>query len=442
MVSVALMNRIFFAIATLALVLTTAPIVHAADTDEPTKRNDVADYRQREMALRNALKANPNDPEAHFELGRLYLDGGNWRAAITEFRSARRGGTVNDDLEAQLAWALYLEDEYGALFREIKPGDRKASAELLIRLSLGLAYLRSQEFDNAKRMVRDAVRLDPNSWRARIALARILILARELPEAREQLEAASRTAPNQLATDRTLGYLLRAEGDTPGAIAAFDKVLDQRPSSVPAFAARIDALISENKLSEAQRDLRQARKMSGHSQIKFLAALLLAREDRLVEADQLLTNTSGAFERMPIAYYLAGVVKFRRGLFETAENYLTKFQAKQPNVSGAARLRAEIMLRRKDAAGAIKLLEPVVKANPADQAAVTDLARAYLASGDPDRVIEFFQECIRGVGGTWRATGGGELGDDIWRRRWRYSGNRENSHAENTGRGCCNRRPP
>ena len=95
---------------------------------------------------------------------------------------------------------------------------------------------------------------------------------------------------------------------------------------------------------------------------------------------------------MPVAYYLAGVVKFRRGLFETAENYLARFQGKQPNVSGAVRLRAEIALRRKDASAAIKLLEPLVKANPADQAAVTDLARAYLASGNPNQILQLFQE--------------------------------------------------
>ncbi len=326
--------NIFLALAAFALVLTTVPTVHAADTDEPAKKNDVADLRRREADLRNALKANPNDAEAHFQLGRIYLDGGDWRAAITEFRAARRGGMANDDLDAQLAWALYLEDDYNALFREIKPNDRKAPAELLVRLSLGLAYLHTENLDNAESMVRDAVKLDPSSWRARIALARLLILARKLPEAREQLDAARDTAPNQLATTRTLGYLLRAEGDADGAITAFSKVLEARPTSVPALAGRIDALISDNKLSEAQRDLRQARKMSGHSQIKFLAALVLAREDRLAEADQLLTNASGAFDRMPIAYYLAGVVKFRRGLFETAENYLAKFQAKQPNASG------------------------------------------------------------------------------------------------------------
>jgi putative PEP-CTERM system TPR-repeat lipoprotein len=386
------------ALATAVLVSTAPPTAHAADPAMPAKEaapakpNDAgANLRQRETELRNTLRTNPNDAAAHFQLGRVYLDQGNWREAVTEFRSAQRSGANNDDLDAQLAWALYLSNDTSRLFREIKPGDRKPAAESLVRMSLGFASLLAQNIDDADRLLRDAVRLDPDSWRAHLGLARLLILERKLPEARQQLDEARRIAPNESGLTRISGELLRAEGDTQGAIDAFTKVLDARPS-VPALAGRIEALISEDKLSEAQRDLRQARKISRHSQIGFLAALVLAREERLVEADQALTNASSAFERMPIAYYLAGVVKYRRGLFETAENNLAKFQAKQPHASGPARLRAEIALRRKDAAAAIKLLEPIVKENPADRAAVTDLARAYLANGNPDQVLKLFHD--------------------------------------------------
>ncbi len=80
----------------------------------------------------------------------------------------------------------------------------------------------------------------------------------------------------------------------------------------------------------------------------------------------------------------------------------------------SARLRAEIALRRKDAAAAIKLLEPLVKANPSDQAAVTELARAYLASGHPDQVIQLFQDVAAARPEIDRAPGGGGLAHDIW----------------------------
>ncbi len=372
--------------------LTALAAGHAADAPPAQKTDTAVDLARRETELRKALKANPNNAEAHLQLGRVYLDKGNWTAAAAQARAAQSGDTRNDQADALLATALYLQNKYDVLFREVEPGQREATAESVVRMNLGLSYLYTFEFDRAEPLLRDAVRLDPGSWRAHIALARLLILQRKLPEAREVLDAARAIAPGEIGITRINGELLRAEGDTAGAIAAFSKVLEAQPTSLPAMAGRVEALISENKLSEAQREVSLALRQNNHSQVVFLAALILARQDKLAEADRLLTTAYAAFYHMPIGYYLEGVVKFRLGQFEMAELDLAKFQGKQPDLPGVARLRADIALRRKDPANAIKLLEPVVKANPADQSAVTDLARAYLASGQSDQVLQLYEQ--------------------------------------------------
>ena len=370
---------------------------------------------RRETELRKAPKANPNNAEAHLRLGRLYLDKGNWTAAAAEARAARSSDAGNDEADALLATALYLQNKYEVLFHEVAPGRREAKAESTVRMNLGLAYLYTFEPDHAEPLLRDAVRLDPGSWRAHIALARLLILQRRLPEARELLDAARALAPTEIGITRISGELLRAEGDTAGAIAAFTKVLETNPISLPAMAGRIDALISENRLSEAQRDVNQALRQNNHSQLVFLAALILARQDKLAEADRLLTMTYSGFGHMAIGYYLEGVVRYRLGQFEMAELDLAKFQGKQPDLPGVARLRADIALRRKDPANAIKLLEPVVKANPADQSAVTDLGRAYLASGQSDQVLQLYEQLA--AASPEKAAAAGDpagLADDLW----------------------------
>jgi putative PEP-CTERM system TPR-repeat lipoprotein len=386
-------NTFLLTLTTAVFALTAFPVGYAADAPDPTEKTETAaDHLRRETEVRNALKADPNNAEAHLQLGRIYLDKGNWTAAAAEARAARSNGTRNDEADAVLAWALYLQGKYDVLFRQIEPGQREAKAESMVDMSLGLAHLSEFEFDRAEPLLRDAVRLDPDSYRARIALARLLILQRRLPEARELLDAARAIAPNEIGITRITGELLRAEGDAAGAIAAFSKVLETQPTSLPAMAGRVDALISENKLSEAQRDISLALRQKNHSQLVFLAALILARQDKIAEADRLLTTAAySAFGHMPIGYYLEGVVRFRLGQFEMAEFDLAKFQGRQPDVPGAARLRADIALRRKDPASAIKLLEPVVRANPADQSAVSELARAYLASGQSDQVLQLYE---------------------------------------------------
>jgi tetratricopeptide (TPR) repeat protein len=385
-------NNFPLMLATAAFLLTELPAGHAADSPPAQKTDTAADLLRRESELRNALKANPNDAELHLQLGRIHLDKGNWTAAAAEARAARSSGTRNDEADALLAWSLYLQSKYDVLFRQVEPGQREARAESLVRMSLGLAHLYTFEFNRAEPLLRDAAGLDPGSWRAHIALARLLILNRKLPEARASLDAARAIAPSEIGVTRITGELLRAEGDTAGAIAAFSKVLETDPTSQPAIAGRVEALISENKLPEAQRDVSLALKQNNHPQLLFLAALILARQDKLAEADRLLITANAAFGHMPIGYYLEGVVRFRLGRSEMAEFDLAKFQGKQPDVPGVARLRADIALQRKDPASAVKLLEPVVKANPADQSAVTELARAYLASGQSDQVLQLYEQ--------------------------------------------------
>jgi putative PEP-CTERM system TPR-repeat lipoprotein len=388
-------DSFLLALTTAAFALIALPAGHAADAPPAQKTDAAADLLRRETELRSVLKANPNKTEAHLQLGQIYIDKGDWVRAEVEARAARGSGARNDQADALLAWALFLQGKSDLLFREVEPGQREPKAESTVRMSLGSAHFSLREFNRAEPLLRDAVTLDSSSWRAHLSLAGFLILTRKLPEAREQIDAARALAPNAIAVTRITGNLLLAEGDTAGAIAAFSKVIDAHPTGVPAMAGRVDALIRANKLAEAQREAGLTLRQIRHSQIMFLAALVLARQDKLAEANDLLLKVNPAFDRMIIGYYLDGVVKFRLGQFETAENDLARFQGREPDVPGVARLRAEIALQRKDPANAIKLLEPVVKANPRDQSAVTELARAYLASGQPDQVLQLYEEVVK-----------------------------------------------
>ncbi len=388
-------NSFLLALATAAFALTALPAGHAADAPPAQKTGTAADLLRRESELRSVLKANPKNAEAHLQLGQIYIDKADWVRAEVEARAARGSGTRNDEADALLAWALYLQGKFDVLLREVEPGQREPKAESTVRMSLGLAHLDLREFNRAEPLLRDAVILDSGSWRAHTALASFLILTRKLPEAREELDAARAIAPNEIGITRITGNLLLAEGDAAGAVAAFSKVLDRHPASVPAMAGRVDALIRENKLPEAGREIGLALRKITHPQIIFLAALVLARQGALADANNLLMKANPAFDRMIIGYYLDGVLKFRLDQFETAEYDLAKFQGHQPDVPGVARLRAEIALHRKDPTSAIKLLEPVVKANPRDQSAVTELARAHLASGQPDQVLQLYEEVVK-----------------------------------------------
>jgi predicted Zn-dependent protease len=371
-----------------ACVVVALPPARAANTPGDEQASAGTDLRKQAAELRQYLSNHPDDAAAHLKLGHLYVDGAKYGLAENEARAAQRiGGQYADDADALFAWTLFLESDENRLLAMVHPGNREPHDESVVRLSLGEVLLKTGSYDSAEPMLRDAVELDPSSWRAHMALAGFLILTRDLPEARKQVEAARAIAPDAIGVTRIAAELDRAEGNTDGAIAKFSEVIKSHPSGLPAWMGRADALISLDKLAEAKKDVDAAMRLDRHPEVIFLDALIRAREGQFDYANQELEYTTGVLSQMPIAYYLYGVVDFWLGHIEPADDYLARFQARQPNAAGVAPLRAEIALQRKNPASAIELLKPVVEANPADQEAATVLARAYLSNGQPDQVI-------------------------------------------------------
>jgi len=378
----------------IGLVLGSFAAAHAANPAGPNQPTDAADSRAQETELRARLSKDPDDAATHLKLGRLYIASANYTAAADQARAAQRSASYRDDADALLSWALFLENQFGLLLREVKPGNRKLQAESEVRMSLGLALLNTRGADNASSLLQDAVRLDPASWRAHVALARVLILLRKLAEARKQIEAAELLAPNEVGVIRVAAELDRASGNARAAIIKFNEVLRTHPTSMPALAGRADAWISLDELSYALEDVNAALALRPlpHPHVIFLGALILAREGKFAKANSLIEKAHIVFEKMPIGLYLQGVINYQLGYREIANASLANFQARQPNASAAAVVRAAIALRNKDPAGAIRLLEPLIATNPADQLVVTMLARAYVRNGKPEQAIQMYEK--------------------------------------------------
>lgn len=349
-----------------------------------------ADMQRRVTELQNAVRTDPDDKAAHLQLAQIYIDVGDFRDAVTQARAAKRLGGPQDDADESLAWALFASDRSAELFREIKPGDRQPHSEATVRMSLGLAHMNLGELGAAEPLLQDAVRFDPTFLRPHLALASYLLRTGQVNAAREQVDAARALGPDEIGVIRFTGEVYRAEGDAARAVAEFTKILEREPDNTPALLDRSDALISEDNLDEAQRDVTVLVKQGEGGPALFLGALILARQGKFSEADAVLTRLG--LGHTPRGYYLAGVVKFRLGQYEQARDDLEKAAAKDSGVAGPVRLRAEIALQRNDPTSAIRVLTSFINANPhPDEGITTVLARAYVANGQLDKVLALYQ---------------------------------------------------
>ncbi len=103
----------------------------------------LARYKEAEDTLREAIKNNSYDAQAHFELGNLYLQLGSSNKALREFRQAIAIQPNNDET----------------------------------RRALAITLMRTSEFNEAEDVLREAITLvDPDKqWRVYLTLAQLLI---------------------------------------------------------------------------------------------------------------------------------------------------------------------------------------------------------------------------------------------------------------------------
>jgi tetratricopeptide (TPR) repeat protein len=158
-------------------------------------------------ALKQAVAANPQDPQAHYSLGLKYESLGQSKQAMGEYRKALT----------------------------LKPDDDKAL------YSLGRLMGELGETDKAIEIIKQAVKLKPNDTKSRSLLAAVYnrqamasMQQGDLDAAKEALEAGIQAKGSPAATEalrNNLGCLYIRQGKPDEAVGAFREVLRQNPDA-------------------------------------------------------------------------------------------------------------------------------------------------------------------------------------------------------------------
>lgn len=199
-------------------------------------------------ALREFLKAeelNPEDPFLHYGLGLTYRAKGKPDLAIEHFRKALR---INPDYSAArngLGTAYLAKRDWDAAikaFEEVAENILYATPELPLS-NLGLAYYQKGDYASAQKYYMRALELKPGFINALVGLGRTYMALGKPSEAVKSLETGARYYPRSGAVFFDLGKAYTMSGEYPKALRAFEKVSELAP----------DSPLAEEALKEAQR---------------------------------------------------------------------------------------------------------------------------------------------------------------------------------------------
>lgn len=350
------------------------------------------DLRAAQIALRNAVRDDPRNAEAQYQLARVFLALGDVSSAEKAARQARELGYPARDAVALLTETYLAQGRFRQLLEEVKPDgkDPVADAELLAAYAQAQTGLRN--LDAARSLLAEAEKTAPNSAPGLLAAARLALAARDPAEAERRVDRALAADPNYLAAQVQKALLLRQRNDNAAAIALFDRIVAQHPDRLGLRLERAQAYISNGEDAKAKADVDAILTATPNNAAALYArGVLQARARDFAAADATLQRIAAVLPNMPRGLYLHALVKQQIGQLEQAIDSAQKHVSRAPNDITGVKLLARLHMQNRRPDLAVTALKRLSEANVVDAELYDLLGQAHVAAGQHALAVPAFQ---------------------------------------------------
>ncbi len=351
------------------------------------------DLKSAQIDLRNAIREDPQNAEAHYWLARVSFELGDPVASEREAIAARDRGFDPHQTIPLLAQALLTQNKFQELLDTLKPDGKDAQLDAAILVSRGYALIGLHRNDDAQHAFADAEQAAPNAVEPLLADSRLQASKGDIDAALAKVDRAIAAQPKSPEAILAKAQLLRMKGDLPGAQTLLDGLVKDQPSVIQARLERATLELATNKPDAAQADIDVVLKATpGNVQGLYLQAVLLAQAKNFKAADAVLDRISGYLGRIQRAYYLQAIVKEQLGQLEQAEAAAQKYLGRSPNDLAAYKVLARIELGKGRPDQVVDTLAKVSESGKADAETYDLLGRAYAQVGRGPEAIQMFQK--------------------------------------------------
>lgn len=372
----------------------------------------------------------PDRPNFQFALGTAYLQGGRPADALARLDAAARAYGKVPDYHVQRASALLamgrLDEaaKAAATARDLEPkapqpylvlgeiravqGQAAAAREMYAKaaevdatyapahLAMGQLHAVGRDMDSALKEFDAAVKADPRSLVAIRTKAAALVQQKRAGEAIAFVASAAAADPGNAALHALLGGLHAGESQWDRAQASYRKALELDAKSLDAHLGLARLAMREGKDAEAIRQLQAAVKARpDHPAAVMMLASLHAR---LAQYDMAITVLEPVVKSRPgspaVEVLLADMYR-KTGRYDDAIDRTGNLLKKAPTLHAARLIRADAALAKGDAAGAIRDLVEITRANPKAAVAHYYLGRAHASLRQVPEAQAAYREALR-----------------------------------------------
>ena len=368
--------------------------VHKADNFANARALiEKGDLKAAQIELRNAVRDDPTNSEAHFRLGLVQIRLGDPVAAEKEFRLARDNGFDPRGVTPLLAQTYMAQGKFRELLRDFPAAGQPPEIAVSVLVTRGIAMMQMDNMDGAAAAFAEAERLGPQQVDPPLAAARVLVAKHDYTGAEAKVDRA--LAINGKSADALVlkAQLANLKGDRTKALAALDSAVEVAPNSSAARLERANILIATGQDAKAKEDVDAVLKAEPRSAgAVYLQAVLGARAKDFQAADASLTKIGAVLARFPRGYYFQAIIKFNLGQAEQAVEAASKYMARNPGDPDGVKLMARIDLAVQRPDHAIQILDAAAVAGTADAEMLDLLGRAYAQSGRSQQALQTFEK--------------------------------------------------
>jgi tetratricopeptide (TPR) repeat protein len=282
------------------------------------------------------------------------------REILGDAVNAQPGKDKNGDPQTHrmLALALYAADMQvkdpqvtREVVRHLELAWQADPEDIAIALDLAQVYStrsanREEGRNRSFEVLDKIVRSHPESVEIRLARFRLYVENDEFDKALEDAKEAVRVAPDDFRARLAYADVLRLMGDNVGALEQIDAIPEKDRVRTEVRLSRGLAEMTGNKLDRAVQEWRRGLVESGGNdpETTWQLAFVLLNQGQLQEAEPLIEQykrLTGAAETTPEAAFLDGVKELRRGRFDEA---ITQFETHRAKLNPVLVPQANFML--------------------------------------------------------------------------------------------------
>ncbi|MDZ7785212.1 MAG: tetratricopeptide repeat protein [Halioglobus sp.] len=382
--------------AAFGVILVGGALLLAACTEQPRPDESLARARDllargdpaaAEVAVKEALQAEPELAEGRWMLARIHLRQGNPASAEKELRRAAQLGWPADDVRPALArtlLALDRLDDVAAL--DTSTLSPSAAARVIARQAA--ARLRRGDLNDASRLVARARALDPASADARLVEAEILSLEGDLEQATKAVGAVLQEDGQNAEAWRVMGLTLLLRDKLSAAEIALDRAIQHGDIAIDARLQRALLNLEQGEIEAAEADARELLRMASlNPASNYIQGLLYFRQGRYTEAITYLTQARSISVQFPVVLHHLSVAHFMENNGDEALRYAQQFHERSPHDVRGLKLLAALELEGGNPGAALTLLQPVADYDPHDPETLRLLANAHFQEGRAARSL-------------------------------------------------------